>query len=405
MTLLIYTWAASILGAALFFLAGAFFAARRHPSRAVQPAAPRPDPRAQEREIELAQARADADRASIFATRAGEQARLATSDAERLAEQLRTAEVERDRLGLDVRTARAEAERHAADRRAALAERARMTHDLKNARAEVERHIQELRAARAEIEPLARKAKEEEERAEVRERALVAVQTDRQQLTAEREQTRTRVSAVQAALAVAEERLADAERRLAVPADTATEALRHELVLTEERIRARDAQLDRLRDETAGLRLVERELEQVRGEAVALADEVRSLRSAAFAGRPPKRLPRATPVPAPGSRGDALQSIVDREADDANVQAAVIADELGLVVVSTGEYGDALAAFGAYLKDVGSKTREVLPLNEVRQVTVRDDHGVTLSVRPLELVDANLALVTLAVGQQEETKR
>ena len=54
---------------------------------------------------------------------------------------------------------------------------------------------------------------------------------------------------------------------------------------------------------------------------------------------------------------------------------------------------------------MGAKTREVLPLNEVRQVTVRDDRDVTLTVRPLDLVDANLALVTLAVGQHEETKR
>jgi len=53
---------------------------------------------------------------------------------------------------------------------------------------------------------------------------------------------------------------------------------------------------------------------------------------------------------------------------------------------------------GAYLADVGSKTRDMLPLHQVSQVVIRDDHDVTLTVRPLAADDPGLALVTLAVG-------
>jgi hypothetical protein len=49
------------------------------------------------------------------------------------------------------------------------------------------------------------------------------------------------------------------------------------------------------------------------------------------------------------------------------------------------------------LADVGAKSRSVLPLHEVLQVTVRDDHDMMLTVRPLDAVDNSLALVTLAI--------
>jgi predicted regulator of Ras-like GTPase activity (Roadblock/LC7/MglB family) len=78
----------------------------------------------------------------------------------------------------------------------------------------------------------------------------------------------------------------------------------------------------------------------------------------------------------------------------------VIADELGLLVAAssaTNEYNDALAALGAYLADVGSRTRDILPLRKLRHVVVCDDHDVTLTVRPLAMDDPGLALVTLAV--------
>ena len=100
-----------------------------------------------------------------------------------------------------------------------------------------------------------------------------------------------------------------------------------------------------------------------------------------------------------GVRGDVLRSILDRETSGNGYTGAVIADELGLIVASTGEYGDALAAYGAYLAGVGAKTRSVLPLHELRQLVIQDDHDTTLTVRPISSAEDHLALVTLAPGR------
>jgi predicted regulator of Ras-like GTPase activity (Roadblock/LC7/MglB family) len=101
--------------------------------------------------------------------------------------------------------------------------------------------------------------------------------------------------------------------------------------------------------------------------------------------------------------GDILRQILDRETKDSRLTGAVIADELGLVVASTGEYGDALAAYGAVLAGLGTKTREALPLNQLRQVVVTDDQDMTLTVRPISAAEDNFALVTLATGQPAST--
>lgn len=104
----------------------------------------------------------------------------------------------------------------------------------------------------------------------------------------------------------------------------------------------------------------------------------------------------------PGSRADVFRAILDRETRGSDLTGAVIADELGLVVAATGDYGDALAAYGAFLAGVGTKTRDALPLHELRQVIVQDECNTTLTVRPLAAVDDNFALVTLAPGRQRE---
>lgn len=97
--------------------------------------------------------------------------------------------------------------------------------------------------------------------------------------------------------------------------------------------------------------------------------------------------------------GDILRQLLDRETQGSKLAGAVIADELGLVVASTGEYGDALAAYGAVLAGLGTKTRESLPLQQLRQVIVQDDRDMTLTVRPIAAAQDHFALVTLAAGQ------
>jgi predicted regulator of Ras-like GTPase activity (Roadblock/LC7/MglB family) len=194
-----------------------------------------------------------------------------------------------------------------------------------------------------------------------------------------------------------EARLAQSRR---ATGDAQIAGLQQELGLTHEFLRARDAQLEQLREENARLHALEPELQRAKRELVELAEQTRLLRAEAYASKRPPRKPSDRP-PSISTRGNALQLIVDKETETGGAKSAVIADELGLVVAASGlvhEYGDALAALGAYLADVGTKTRDVLPLHELRQVVVRDVHDMTLTVRPLAADDPGLALVTLAVS-------
>jgi hypothetical protein len=188
------------------------------------------------------------------------------------------------------------------------------------------------------------------------------------------------------------------ERASAEPAASAGE-LERELAFTREALQAREAELERLNSANTRLAAVEVELAEAQLDVERLRDEARGLRAELY---------RAGAAPAPTSerpqvetRGAALQALVENEIGSGRAKSAVIADELGLLVVSSGvvdQYGDALAAFGAYLADFGTKTRDLLPLCALRQVVVRDDRDTTLTVQPLAADDAGLALVTLTVN-------
>lgn len=182
--------------------------------------------------------------------------------------------------------------------------------------------------------------------------------------------------------------------------DASTAALKHELALSRETARTQASQLEELREDKARLRNIEAELAGSKRENARLSDQVRDLRARAYTSKPPPMRRIDAPERNVSTLGSALQSIVDKETQSSCVRNAVIADELGLLVAASGsshEYCDALAALGAYLADVGTKTRDVLPLHEVRQVVVRDDRDMTLTVRPLATAEPGLALVTLAV--------
>jgi|GEM_PF-4372299 len=185
--------------------------------------------------------------------------------------------------------------------------------------------------------------------------------------------------------------------------DASTAALKHELALSRETTRTQTEQLEELRQDKARLQNVEADLAGSKRENARLTDQVRDLRAQAYASKTPPMRRIDAPERNISTLGSALQSIVDNEVRSNSVKNAVIADELGLLVAASGsnhEYCDALAALGAYLADVGTKTRDVLPLHEVRQVVVRDDRDMTLTVRPLAAAEPGLALVTLAVEPQ-----
>lgn len=181
--------------------------------------------------------------------------------------------------------------------------------------------------------------------------------------------------------------------------DARTAALEHELAMSQESLRARDVQLEQLREEAARLRRLEEELARTKNELATQTEQIRVARSQAYSGKTRARQSTVPDLPISAHVRE-LQTIVDAETRTGRAKSAVIADELGLLVAASGadsEYVDALAAMGAYLADVGTKTRDVLPLHKVRQVVVRDEHDVTLTVRPLAADDPGLALVTLAI--------
>lgn len=362
---LLWAWTLSIAGAALFFAAGSVF--RRQRAAAATPA-----PAAQEPELEHLAGELERERA---------EARRAAADA--AAEQ-----AERERYQRDLEAARLELSRL----RTRASQPASRPPPAPSGR-QLEGALASLAAAKQRVTDLEKELARTQD-----ERAFLAQELDRerergkqarQAASAEMESLSARLSALSAAGA----------------SDAETRGLRQELALTLETIRARELELERQREENARLRGVERELERNRREVEALSQEAQRLRATAFHRAPSKSQPKLT---VKGSSGDALQSIVDAEIGRGGAKSAVIADELGLVVASSGagdEYGDALAAFGAYLAEVGEKTRSVLPLQALRQVTVRDDHDMTLTVRPLESGEQpGLALVTLAVQVELDAK-
>ncbi|HET6336517.1 MAG TPA: hypothetical protein VFG30_25010 [Polyangiales bacterium] len=183
-------------------------------------------------------------------------------------------------------------------------------------------------------------------------------------------------------------------------ADLDAASLRQELAVIREQLTTRERQIDSLRDENMKLRAADEDLSHTKRELAMLNEQHRVLRAQVFIAKPPAAPRPRTPTPTLSATGRALQTIVDTETRLGRAKSAVIADELGLLVAAssaTNEYNDALAALGAYLADVGSKTRDILPLRKLRHVVVCDDHDVTLTVRPLAMDDPGLALVTLAV--------
>lgn len=226
-------------------------------------------------------------------------------------------------------------------------------------------------------------------RCEAIERELVQRTAERQQLFRELEIERS------ARLAQREQAVKDTHEMTSL----AAARLLEELAVAREQLSRRDSQLEGLRQHTAQLRSLEGELAQATREIALLREQNRVLRAQVFVSRPVAPRPRV-PTPLLPATGIALQRIVDGETRSGRARNAVIADELGLLVAASSpssEYNDALAALGAYLADVGSRTQDILPLRKLQQVIVRDDQDVTLTVRPLATDDPGLALVTLAV--------
>jgi predicted regulator of Ras-like GTPase activity (Roadblock/LC7/MglB family) len=138
------------------------------------------------------------------------------------------------------------------------------------------------------------------------------------------------------------------------------------------------------------------EIDDLKSEMARLTAENESLRASALGApllaRRPPTAKAALIVP------EVLKRMVDRIAKLENVRAAAVAESSGLVLAGSGELADALAAFGAYMRDAALRSDRLLPLRATAEVTVRDAQGLVFTTRLLGGPQSELALVTLALG-------
>lgn len=132
----------------------------------------------------------------------------------------------------------------------------------------------------------------------------------------------------------------------------------------------------------------------LREEINRLAQENRALRAQTLGSLPPKTKTRRGS--APDIDLDRYRTVMERLGSVAGLKGAVLADEVGSLLIGTGELAESLAAFGAYIRDAGSRTDRLLPLDGVEEVDIRDRAGVLLSTRVVMHDPMELSLVFLA---------
>jgi len=94
--------------------------------------------------------------------------------------------------------------------------------------------------------------------------------------------------------------------------------------------------------------------------------------------------------------------MVDELTSGEDVRAAVVADEMGLVVASSGQHSDAIAAVGAVVSRATTQVAHLLPIGTPRQVVLRDENDLTVTLRPIDAEGRSLLLLTLALGDPRD---
>ncbi len=138
-------------------------------------------------------------------------------------------------------------------------------------------------------------------------------------------------------------------------------------------------------------------------EAAALREEVsrltaenRSLRVRALASVAPR--PPASRGSPPDVDLDLYRMLIDRIGTVAGLRGAVVGDEVGSVLVGSGEYAEGLAAVGAYIRDASARINGILPVEEIEEVDLRDRGGMLLSTLVVSQPPSELCLVLLGAA-------
>lgn len=95
-----------------------------------------------------------------------------------------------------------------------------------------------------------------------------------------------------------------------------------------------------------------------------------------------KQGPGAAALAATMSRGG-LEGLVRHLAADPSVSAAVVSDELGLLVAGAGEGAEEMAAAAGYLAGVGDRTGALTHLGTATRIVVEDEQGAQVTATRL----------------------
>jgi chromosome segregation ATPase len=388
---------ASLVGAVLFFVAGAALVALRHKDKPQQ-VGPSDTERAQAVEISrLRDALAGAEatvksQASII----DEQNRLferdVTSDRAGVARDMQTLRDRADRAEAAAREAKRAAETEATKLRAEADRLRAEVADLAKLRAEAA-DVTKLRAEadrlRAEVEKLTK----EVQAATATNQALRKVADDRAK---QLDRSRNESVAATTDMAQVEAKLRDIERQLAEKTATV-----RDLSTENENMKGRLRDADALRAEYVRLRTATTDSEYLKSEIARLEKELRRARVDALGARTAPARPR----PARGTDrqnasrpiSESLAMAIERFAD-ADTRSSVLGDTQGFPLASCGSEGVALAAYAASLFESASRAKEYLPIGAPTAIELVDANGVHVSVWSLEVETEHLVFANLAVG-------
>jgi predicted regulator of Ras-like GTPase activity (Roadblock/LC7/MglB family) len=185
--------------------------------------------------------------------------------------------------------------------------------------------------------------------------------------------------------------LGEARRRQRAPTDEVT--TQTEVDAT----RLRLAEAEELKEENARLRAQVARARELATRAAALEGELAKARralQAAPAAPPVRAVARQTARLSTSPALGTLDAIIAELRADPRIAAAVISDELGLLVAGGGEGAETMAALGGYLAGVGARAQGLLKLDAMSRIIVEDDHGKVLTAT--RLAGAPLVAVTVS---------
>ena len=366
---------------------------------------------------------------------------VAIADRDQLIAERDALRAEREALHSERQTALAQRDALRADNRARQQEQqevaahiGRLNRALRETEASVQQHRTALQKARAQQQRAQSDAQQAEARAALLDEARAAEQTAQARM----EELEAELSKLQAQLTKRNEELnglerdkdhlallasrAEASERALADAHDALEASRRDLETTRralddlpkleqvaaerdeflleiDTLRRRMERVEVLEDQAASaaeLAAVKAELET---QLEAAAAEVERLRALGFV----QPNGSTNGAPAPNIELSSLEGAIEALASADGHRVTVVADELGFPVVGLGTHQEHLAALCGVINDVQRRARTIMPLGQVRRITLETEHAVTVSACSEEDADPPLTLATVATGPGTET--